>query len=204
MATLQEIAEWTDGIYQLETNDPVMGGADGIDNLQAKQLASRTAWLKAAILAAADDLAAHLLAADPHTQYLSQGKGDARYAALAGLATQLFSVAHATGQHHAVALGQMMANFLAGGNYLKIPVWNATALQMESLILQWGIAVSPPNTPSGVVFPIAFPTACHCIFATNAQNNVNWPEAFNPTPSGFSIMSATPTASTAFWLAIGK
>ncbi|QHC05951.1 hypothetical protein GRF56_00035 [Aeromonas veronii] len=46
MAYLQETDVWVDGIYQLETTDPVMGGADGIDNVQAKQLGSRTKYLK--------------------------------------------------------------------------------------------------------------------------------------------------------------
>ena len=46
MATLTIIPQWVDGIYQLETSDPVMGGADGIDNRQAKELGARTEWLK--------------------------------------------------------------------------------------------------------------------------------------------------------------
>ncbi|HFC8531564.1 TPA: phage tail protein [Neisseria lactamica] len=46
MANLNETAQWEPGIYQLETSDPVMGGPDGIDNRQAKQLANRTLWLK--------------------------------------------------------------------------------------------------------------------------------------------------------------
>lgn len=46
MANLQETAQWEMGIYQLETSDPVMGGADGVDNRQAKQLGNRTLWLK--------------------------------------------------------------------------------------------------------------------------------------------------------------
>lgn len=46
MADLPEANEWPEGIYQLETSDPVLGGPEGIDNLQAKQLASRTKWLK--------------------------------------------------------------------------------------------------------------------------------------------------------------
>lgn len=46
MANLQENEAWVDGIYQLETTDPVMGGPDGIDNVQAKQLGSRTKFLK--------------------------------------------------------------------------------------------------------------------------------------------------------------
>lgn len=46
MADLPENDDWTPGIYQLETSDPVLGGPEGIDNLQAKQLASRTRWLR--------------------------------------------------------------------------------------------------------------------------------------------------------------
>ena len=46
MANLEEKAEWTKGIYQLETTDPVMGGPNGVDNVQAKQLANRTQYLK--------------------------------------------------------------------------------------------------------------------------------------------------------------
>ncbi|MBP5951294.1 gp53-like domain-containing protein [Pseudomonas sp. P42] len=46
MADLPEVNEWPEGIYQLETSDPVLGGPEGIDNLQGKQLANRTKWLK--------------------------------------------------------------------------------------------------------------------------------------------------------------
>lgn len=46
MADLKEVAEWVDGIYQLEKDDPVEAGENGIDNLQAKQLANRTLFLK--------------------------------------------------------------------------------------------------------------------------------------------------------------
>ena len=46
MANLSEDLVWKDGIYQLETTDPVQGGPDGIDNRQAKELASRTQYLK--------------------------------------------------------------------------------------------------------------------------------------------------------------
>lgn len=47
MATLAETETYEAGVYQLEITDPVIGGPDGIDNLQAKQLANRTNWLKA-------------------------------------------------------------------------------------------------------------------------------------------------------------
>ena len=46
MANLTLTREWVENIYQLETSDPVMGGPDGIDNRQAKELGARTNWLK--------------------------------------------------------------------------------------------------------------------------------------------------------------
>lgn len=46
MANLTLTRQWVENIYQLETSDPVMGGPDGIDNRQAKELGARTNWLK--------------------------------------------------------------------------------------------------------------------------------------------------------------
>lgn len=47
MANIQENSQWEPGIYQIEKTDLVEGGPNGVSNAQAKQLASRTAWLKA-------------------------------------------------------------------------------------------------------------------------------------------------------------
>ncbi|WP_236250779.1 phage tail protein [Chromobacterium phragmitis] len=60
MANLQEKSVWETGIYQLETSDPVLAGPDGIDNLQGKQLANRTVFLKKQI----DDLVSGALVAE--------------------------------------------------------------------------------------------------------------------------------------------
>ena len=38
--------QWSEGIYQLETTDPVLGRPNGIANRQAKELAARTQYLK--------------------------------------------------------------------------------------------------------------------------------------------------------------
>lgn len=46
MANLTLSRQWVENIYQLETSDPVMGGPDGVDNRQAKELGARTNWLK--------------------------------------------------------------------------------------------------------------------------------------------------------------
>jgi hypothetical protein len=81
MATLAESASWEAGIYQLETSDPVLGGPDGIDNLQAKQLANRTLFLKGLVEA------------------LGSGKQplDATLTALAGVVTAANQLIYATG-----------------------------------------------------------------------------------------------------------
>ncbi|AOR59441.1 phage tail protein [Pectobacterium parmentieri] len=69
MANLSEQESWIDGIYQLETSDPVVAGPGGISNRQAEQLASRTAYLKKMQETTGDNLQKHLAASDPHSQY---------------------------------------------------------------------------------------------------------------------------------------
>lgn len=49
-AALDVGGNWIAGIYQLEESDVVLGGADGIDNLQAKQLLARVNYLKAELV----------------------------------------------------------------------------------------------------------------------------------------------------------
>ncbi|VAE97780.1 phage tail protein [Enterobacter hormaechei] len=69
MANLPETPKWEEGIYQIEVSDPILGGPDGISNRQGKQLASRTLYLKQQVEKGGSDLAKHIAAADPHTQY---------------------------------------------------------------------------------------------------------------------------------------
>lgn len=47
MPNVTESSTWESGVYQIETTDPVLGGVNGIANVQAKQLANRTKYLKA-------------------------------------------------------------------------------------------------------------------------------------------------------------
>lgn len=84
MATLTETAVWTPGIYQLETDDPVEGGPNGIDNQQAKELANRTVFLKQIT----DALPASLSGKQPL---------DATLTALAALVTAADKLIYATG-----------------------------------------------------------------------------------------------------------
>ncbi|WP_198345268.1 hypothetical protein [Neisseria weixii] len=64
MANLVETSRWEAGIYQLETSDPVMGGPNGIDNRQPRELANRTLWLKNEIAKAVQSIGSNKTAAD--------------------------------------------------------------------------------------------------------------------------------------------
>lgn len=66
MANLPEVSQW-ESVYQLETTDPVVGGAGGISNSQGKNLANRTKYLK-------DQLESHQTDADPHPQYTTDAE----------------------------------------------------------------------------------------------------------------------------------
>lgn len=81
MANLKEQDKWEDGVYQIEENDPVLGGENGVTNRPIKQLANRTFWLKNALelfgkKAAPKDLTATSVStvqADGHTHKLPIG-----------------------------------------------------------------------------------------------------------------------------------
>ncbi len=151
MADITEAEQWDTGVYQLETTDPVQGGADGVDNLPHKALANRTLWLKAQV---------------------------ALKALLGGSPTQTFKVADAVNDDEALSKGQLLvemkavdgsdsgldADLLRGlpadftsslseNGYQKLP---------SGLIMQWGTfkGNDDANSSDNVVFPIAFPTAC--------------------------------------------
>ena len=81
MANVTEQSLWEVGVYQIETSDPVIGGANGIANRQALQLANRTLWLK------------------DQVSGLGTGKQpvDATLTALAGLNTSANQLIYATG-----------------------------------------------------------------------------------------------------------
>lgn len=75
MANLPEnAAAWPTGVYQIEATDPVVGGLPdedtgaGMSNIPHKQLADRTAWLKAML----DDLLGVALTTDNSPRLLAQ------------------------------------------------------------------------------------------------------------------------------------
>ncbi|MCX4139359.1 hypothetical protein M0D68_14285 [Paraburkholderia sp. SEWSISQ10-3 4] len=121
MADLVELAQWEKGVYQLETSDPVVGGPDGIDNRQAKQLANRTGYLKA-------QQEAHVAAVDPHPQYATltamQAAINALVAAAPGALDTLKELAAALGDDPNFAT--TMTNALALKAALDSPIFSGT------------------------------------------------------------------------------
>lgn len=47
--TINEVATWPANVHLIDTDEPVIGGIDGVSNKQAIALANRTKWLKAQI-----------------------------------------------------------------------------------------------------------------------------------------------------------
>ncbi|OOS24644.1 pyocin knob domain-containing protein [Moraxella pluranimalium] len=77
MANLAESSIWETGVYQIEENDPVHGGANGITNRPTKQLANRTVWLK-------NELASSVQAINANLTSLSTNKADKTLNLVAG------------------------------------------------------------------------------------------------------------------------
>ncbi|WP_339079023.1 phage tail protein [Pseudomonas sp. TMP9] len=120
MTDLTETTQWAPGIYQLETSDPVLAGPEGIDNLQAKQLANRTAWLKQQVESAQAGMIVHASAPDPHKQYR-----------LRGVFTSLSSNTTLTAAHE----GVIVLDATAGDRTLTLPV-NDAAFGVRDLLIR--------------------------------------------------------------------
>ncbi|MEH8216238.1 MULTISPECIES: phage tail protein [Aeromonas] len=146
MANLQEVTSWDLGIYQLETNDPVLGGPGGTSNKQAQALANRTAYLKKHV----DDIEGGVTAA---------GKADklttARNVAIAG---------DVTGQASFDGSANIIINVtyknagVAAGTYRSVTVdakGNITAGTNPTTLAGYGITDAVPSSQKGAVNGVA-------------------------------------------------
>lgn len=88
---------------------------------------------------------------------VNRAAGDARWAALSGLATQAFDVGPPTNGASAVNLNEFFASLTSNG-CVKIPVIAGGV--KRTLIIQWGsLAAVPAGSGAGWTFPLAFPNA---------------------------------------------
>lgn len=190
MANLAEADTWSAGIYQIETTDPVVGGAPnegtgaGMSNIPHQQLAKRTTWLKARI----DDLlgnsgafvaglltrtvagttVARTLAAGTGI-LVTNGNGVAGNPTItADIATQVIAEAGTNNTQIMTPFrtaqllnAKTVSNFSANG-YQKLP---------SGLIIQWGTFTLDASAASehAVTLPIAYPTA-HISAYTGVNN----------------------------------
>lgn len=69
MPNVTETSSWEEGIYRIETTDPILGGENGTANVQAKQLANRTRKLKDRL----DEAEANIAGLDPDMHNMVSG-----------------------------------------------------------------------------------------------------------------------------------
>ncbi|WP_244114806.1 gp53-like domain-containing protein [Burkholderia cepacia] len=141
MTNLVEVSKWEDGVYQLETSDPVVGGPEGIDNVQPRQLANRTRYLK-------DQQEAHAAAANPHPQYAKtdspafSGTPQAPQAAQFDNTTKIASTSF---------VQRALGNFQGFSGYLSSQ--SITAAQSGSVLNFWGASASTFTLPACSAMP---------------------------------------------------
>jgi len=172
MADLLETSTFAAGITRIETNEPVIGGEDGVANRAPKLLASRTRWLKDQLDALAATLGSlYALRTGDYTTLRARAttKEDVGLGSVAnypptndasgGSASQV-ATARAVKDHVAAQAGSVIAgNGLTGGG----AVTGGAAL-----------ALATPATLSGTTVNAALPVGhTHAISSTAARNSAS-------------------------------
>jgi hypothetical protein len=193
MADLVEASTWA-GIRQIETTDPVVGGAPnvgtgaGMSNIPHKQLADRTLFLKNQIDGAGTGVAT--VGAINNLDTLTKGGHYAYAAASTGAPlTTAGTVIHLAGTIANEAT-QIAINLAGDRNFFRRRlggVWQAwveiwAGLQATSslaangwqrlpsgLILQWGATGSSVSNGGTITWPITFPNACFSASLTDVS-----------------------------------
>lgn len=194
MAALPESPIYAPGITQIETNEPVIGGPNGVSNRAPIELGNRTAYLKQEL----DNLIAEFGAIDfvpgsggtftgnvivsntsPFFQVSETDTGDFARFILSGGATRiqmppgknfLFQgpggedVGQVLIQKGGVSIALLHPENIAG----EFPValgTNGYEISPSGLIRQWGTAMSSSSADTNVTFPLTFPNGCFSLSA---------------------------------------
>lgn len=143
MANLTEVVQFDAGVYQLETTDPVQGGANGVSNAPLKNLANRTAYLKKHI----NDLESGVFIPSAVATLASPaftGSPTAPTQSLGNNTTRIATTAFVQG-----TVGGRLAKSVAGGVNVTL-----TAVEAGNAILEFtgaltaNIAVIVPTSPT--------------------------------------------------------
>jgi hypothetical protein len=192
MATLNETGTWPAGIYQLETTDPVLGGAPnegtgaGMSNIPHQQLARRTQVLKALVDGAGVGATAVPLvtlnsAAARVTGSYRFASGDANTPATGVAGTVQVIAASSSAVNQTAwnsASTRMWTRFWNGTVWSAwSEIWCTTGASESlaangwqrlpsGLILQWGKKAIGTVASATITFPIAFTTSVFSVVAT--------------------------------------
>ena len=149
MANIPESDVFPEGVYQIETTDPVLGGAPneatggGLINIPLQHLARRTRWLKARV----DELVETV---EPIATKVEAEAGAANDRMMTPLRVKQAVTALIGG----IATSAGFAVSLATNGYIKLPTW------LGGLTMQWGRSPDIDATGfSTFTFPIAFSAA---------------------------------------------
>jgi hypothetical protein len=144
MANLVETGAYDAGVYQIETADPVSGGALGIANKPLINLANRTAYLKAIT----DQISAGTFTLTGYAKVNSQaftGTPTAPTPALGNSSTSLATTAFVQS-----TVGGYLSKSVAGGSNVTLTAVEAgNALLNLTGVLTANIAVIVPTAPTG-------------------------------------------------------
>lgn len=140
MANLSETTTYDVGVYQLETADPVTGGAAGIANAPLKNLANRTNYLKTHI----DTLETNMSGYAPLASPGLTGSPTAPTQALGDNSTKIANDAFVQ-----ATLGGVLTKSVAGGSNVTLSAVEAgNGILIFTGLLTANIAVIVPTSPT--------------------------------------------------------
>lgn len=61
MGRISETPFWVEQLYRIQVSDPILGGEDGVTNIQPSQLANRTRYLREILTREHDESGAHCI-----------------------------------------------------------------------------------------------------------------------------------------------
>lgn len=194
MANLTEVSQWENVIRQLENGEAATGGADGLANMQAKQLANRTKWLKDNYFPLSGALiSASVIAKDNLAGYLQINGGntdnDAFLNLFASESSRPGNFSLRTGKNESGGRGILEASpttsLLWNGADLGNSAIVAKSLDdigyikyASGLTIQWGYVDITNASRTTVTFPINFAVNVCTFLAT-----INWRDSSNDTLS---------------------
>lgn len=232
MANLTEVSQWENVIRQLENGEAATGGADGLANIQAKQLANRTQYLKNNYLPLAGGImTGYGVSKSDDTSSLSLLGGTARLKGASFVAMGNKSTYNAgefwveTGKidsNSCTLVGNPFGELIWTKNKVKTDLAGSAILAKSlgtngyvkyanNLIIQWGSSGSINDSSEGleITFPIQFSTE---VFSLVANGSTGGAAKFHITTKHVTTTSAylvangsIPDGSNSFckWLAIG-